>query len=94
MSTTALESPALSGGRRRISSMRDANRDPLRDLDPVAGRVLRRNDGELGTRRLADALDAAAPAAIGIGVEANVDGLPSRTCVKSVSLKFASIHMS
>src|SRR5262245_14953793 len=36
----------------------DANRDTLRDLDPVARRVLRRNHRELGARRLADAVDA------------------------------------
>ncbi len=54
-------------------------------LTQLPRRVLRRDHGELGARGLADALDAAAPAAIGVRVEANVDGLTDRD-VRQVGL--------
>src|SRR5262249_38464662 len=45
----------------RLAVDADAHRDPLHDLDPIAARVLRRQDRELGAARRADALDRAAP---------------------------------
>src|SRR5579871_287828 len=53
----------------------DAHRDALHDLDPVAGGILRRQQRELRAGRLRDALDAATPAVLAVGVDVDVDRL-------------------
>ncbi len=53
----------------------EAERQALDHLDPVAGRVLRRQDGEFGARGGADRLHRGLPDHVGIGVDLDRDRL-------------------
>jgi hypothetical protein len=53
----------------RPGGEQDADRHALHDLDPIAGRVLRRQDGEFRSGAGADAGDRALEIVIGIGVD-------------------------
>src|SRR5882757_2330895 len=57
---------------REIGEVHD-HRDALHDLDPVAGRVLRREHREAGARSRADAADHAFPLDTGIGIDGDGD---------------------
>ena len=63
--------------RRIVSAMikRDTHRNALNHLDPVTGRVLRGQQREFRTRRLAEALHAAVPVVIRIRIDAHLDAL-------------------
>src|SRR5512139_538029 len=69
----------------RLGIELDSQRDPLGDLDPVAGGVLRRDDRELGAGGRAQAFDHALPGGIGIGVDTDGDRL-ARADVGEVGL--------
>ena len=58
-----------------LAHHRGADRDALHDLDPIAGRVLRRQHGELRARRLGERCDFAGALHVGIGVDRDGDRL-------------------
>src|SRR6266702_5038939 len=57
----------------RLAVDADAHRDALDYLDPIAARVLRRQDRELGAARRADALDGAGPYPARVGIDEDPD---------------------
>src|SRR3984893_5004060 len=66
---------AHAGAQRRIVGLAldlPPHADALHDLHPIAARVLRRQQRELGAARGADALDRSRPGAVGIRVDINV----------------------
>ena len=75
----SISTKALMPARRRRRSWPgrelDAHRHALHDLDPVAGRVLRRQDGELRAGAGADGADRADPLLVGKRVDRDGDGL-------------------
>src|SRR5579863_1484148 len=68
-----------------------AQRNALHDLDPVAARVLSRQQRELLRGRRADARDGTVPGLAGIGVDLDADRL-SRPHISQLSLLRVRVH--
>ena len=67
--------PERSGGSSVAVMQRDSHGHALNDLHPVAGRVLRGQQRELGTGCFADALHGSLPFETGVGVDAHLNAL-------------------